>query len=268
MLTRRRTLALAAAAALSPGIGVAGPAARLIDGPWQRFGSGVGPSHAAWSAILADHLVTGADGVARFDYAALDRGRLAAYVAMLEAADPTAMGRDAAFAYWVNVYNAVTIAVVAEAYPIRSIRDIGGGLFSPGPWREPVFTVLGRTLSLDEVEHGILRPVWGDARIHYAVNCASIGCPNLKASAWDASTLETDLDAAARAYVNHPRGARIEGGDLTVSSIYDWFVEDFGGNDAGVIAHLSRYAAPALATDLSGASRIARHDYDWALNDI
>ncbi|HCK84123.1 MAG TPA: DUF547 domain-containing protein, partial [Hyphomonadaceae bacterium] len=101
---------------------------------------------------------------------------------------------------------------------------------------------------------------------HYAVNCASIGCPNLQPRAWSADTLERELDAAARAFVNHPRAARVANSSLRVSSIYEWFKVDFGGNDAGVISNLRRFAEPTLRDQLAGVTRIAAHDYDWSLN--
>jgi hypothetical protein len=123
-------------------------------------------------------------------------------------------------------------------------------------------------MSLDDIEHGTMRPTFRDPRVHYAVNCASIGCPNLRPRAFTAARLEAELDDAARAFVNHPRGVSVlADGRLRVSSIYHWFREDFGGDDAGVIAHLRRHAAPPLATRLASAMAIAGHDYDWTLND-
>ncbi|MEM9009601.1 MAG: DUF547 domain-containing protein [Pseudomonadota bacterium] len=268
MLTRRAALMFAAtAAALAPAPRVeAAPRSELIDGPWQRFGNGGDPDHAAWDAILSRHLRLGSDGVALFDYAGASLPEVTAYVTTLEAVDPTSLSRDAAFAYWANLYNAVTIQVVLENWPVSSILRIGGSLFSPGPWKDKRTTVAGVALSLDDIEHGILRPVWGDARVHYAVNCASIGCPNLKATSWRAAELSSALDAAARDYVNHPRGAQVSGGSLRVSSIYDWFQADFGGTDSGVISHLRQYAAPDLAAQLAGINRIAGDDYDWNIN--
>ncbi len=124
----------------------------------------------------------------------------------------------------------------------------------------------GEAISLNDIEHRILRPLWRDPRIHYVLNCASIGCPNLGARAYGAKDMETRLDAAARAFINHPRGARFENGDLVVSSIYDWFIEDFGDDEAGVLAHLRQYAAPALAEKLAGHRRLDRSTYDWRLN--
>jgi hypothetical protein len=113
-----------------------------------------------------------------------------------------------------------------------------------------------------------MRPTFKDPRVHYAVNCASVGCPNLMPKAWRAATLEADLDAAARAFVNHPRGARVKAGKLTVSSIYAWFKEDFGGTDAAVIAHLRQYASAELRRKLAAISTIDGDDYDWTLNGL
>lgn len=233
---------------------------------------------AAYDALLSRYVSASADGVNRVDYArwrasAADRAALDGYVAELAAQRPSSFARDRAFAYWVNLYNAVTLQVILERYPVRSIRDIrseGAGLDPRaliGPWRTRRVTVEGRRLSLDEIENSILRPTYNDPRVHYAINCASIGCPNLMNRAWRAESLNADLDAAARAYVNHPRGVSVGGnGAVRASSIYRWFREDFGGGDANVIAHLRRYAAPELAARLEGATRISGHDYDWALN--
>lgn len=149
-----------------------------------------------------------------------------------------------------------------------SIKDINisPGLFSFGPWDKKLLTIEGEAVSLNDIEHRILRPLWRDPRIHYALNCASLGCPNLDAKAFSARDMNARLDAAARAFINHPRGARFEDGELVVSSIYDWFMEDFGGDEAGVLAHLRQYAAPALAEKLAKHGRLDRSTYDWRLN--
>ena len=169
-------------------------------------------------------------------------------------------------AWWINLYNAKTIDLILSEYPVDTIREVMGGLFNTGPWDEKVLRVNGAELSLNGVEHGILRPIWGDNRIHYAVNCASIGCPNLKRTPWAAASLEADLDAAARAYVNHPRGASVKNGRLTVSKIYDWYQEDFGGSEEGVIAHLKEHAAAPLAGLIQTIGGIDDSIYDWSLN--
>ena len=152
---------------------------------------------------------------------------------------------------------------------VKSIRDIdiSPGLFSDGPWGKKLVSVEGEDISLDDIEHRILRPVWKDPRVHYGVNCASIGCPNLQPEAFTAENSDELLDKGAREFVNSPRGARIENGKLTVSSIYVWFKSDFGGTDAGVIDHLKKYAQPGLRTQLEKIDRISDNQYDWTLND-
>lgn len=228
-------------------------------------------------ALLGRYVTAGTDGVDRVDYAAWhaardDRARLDRFVVEEAARRPSALPRAAAFAYWANLYNALTLKVILDSYPVKSIRDIKseGIWLDPkaylGPWRTPRVEVEGRKLSLDAIEHEIMRPTFKDPRVHYSINCASVGCPNLRSKAWRAETLDADLDAAARSYVNHPRGVTVSGAKLTVSSIYVWFKDDFGGSDKGVIAHLKAFAAPDLAARLAGVARIDRDTYDWTLN--
>jgi len=233
--------------------------------------------NAPFDTLLTRYVVASPDGVNRVRYRAwaantADRAALDAYVAALERETPSQMARNEAFAYWANLYNAVTLQIVLENYPIRSIRDVRSRTLDPrgliGPWRTERVRVEGRRLTLDAIEHDILRPTFGDPRVHYAVNCASIGCPNLQRRAWHAATLDSDLDAAARAYVNHSRGARFDAnGRLQVSSIYRWFAVDFGGSPNGVLAHLRAYAAPALSERLRSTSVVAGHSYNWSLNE-
>ncbi len=230
-------------------------------------------------ALLARHVVPHPDGVTRVRYAAwkanaADLRALDAWIEAAAARRPSAMPRAEAYAFWANLYNALTLKVILDRYPVRSIRDIRstGVPFDLrgwiGPWRTRLVTVEGRRMSLDDIEHETMRPTFRDPRVHYAVNCASIGCPNIWPRAWRAETLERALDDAAAAFVNHPRGATVlPDGRLRVSSIYTWFREDFGGSEAGVVAHLRRHAAPALAARLGERTSIAEDAYDWALND-
>ena len=227
--------------------------------------------HAPWDAILQAYLSAPPGEVYRFDYAALradasDRAALESYIAALERAEPSSMSRDEAFAYWANLYNAVTVRLIVEEAPDNSIRQIRPRLWSIGPWGVDRVTVGGEALSLDNIEHDIMRPQFEAAMVHYAVNCASIGCPNLKPTAWRADTLEADLDAAARAYVNHPRGVSVTEDGLVVSRIYRWFKEDFGGDERGVINHLLAFAEPELAGRIEANPDIVGHEYDWSLN--
>ncbi len=221
---------------------------------WDRWlahdqQSTVTVDHKAWDRFLKASLVRGADGVTRLPYAtisAADRTALDGYLARLAKVPVSKLNQTEQRAFWINLYNALTVSVILEHYPVKSILDIdiSPGLFFNGPWGKKLVTIERENVSLDDIEHRILRPIWQDPRIHYAVNCASIGCPNLQAQAFTSENADDLLSQAAREYVNHPRGARVEDEKLVVSSIYQWFAADFGGKDRAVIAHLKHFADP------------------------
>ena len=275
-MSRRSVMALLLAVCMI-GIGpwplAAAPKAVL----WERWSAHDSAStnsidHSAYADFLARNVTTGSDGVNLIPYGRVtpaDRSILDRYIEDLSALPISRYARAEQMAYWINLYNALTLQVVLEHYPVRSIRDIdiSPGLFSSGPWGKKLLMIEGETVSLDDIEHQILRPIWKDPRIHYAVNCASIGCPNLQPEPFAAETLDRQLDDAAKDFVNHPRGVEISEGRIRTSSIYAWFEEDFGGNDRGVIAHLKAFARPALAMKLERLDAIDDHDYDWRLND-
>lgn len=233
--------------------------------------------HTAWQEILNGYLRVHDSGVNRFDYGALkanagDFAKLASYLASLQSLDPRDYSRAEQKAYWINFYNALTVQVVADAYPVKSIKDISESLLGSlgifgGPWDDVHAKVAGRDLTLNNIEHGILRPIWRDNRIHYAVNCASYGCPNLCPTAFTEDNAEELLDAGARAYVNHPRGVEFMDDDfIIISSIYKWYAADFGGTEKSVIEHLVKYADKALATRLRKFAGSVDYEYDWSLN--
>ena len=269
-VTRRRALMLGAAFSFAGTAAMAAPKSKLIDARWRATGSGGDPDYGVWADFLASYLRPGSDGVTRVAYGkakadGADRA-LRSWLGQTQQTDPGALTPAAQRAWWYNLYNAATIDLVLADYPVDTIKEVKGGLFNSGPWDEDVLTVNGVAMCLNDIEHGVLRPIYGDNRVHYAVNCASIGCPNLKATPWVAATLEADLDAAAAEYVNHPRGADANGAVLYVSKIYDWYEEDFGGSEAGVINHLKKYAWQDLSDDLMGISDIEGSRYDWDLN--
>ena len=229
--------------------------------------------HAAWDRFLADNVQRGDDGINRIDYEKVsqaDRQGLQAYLSAMQSVRISDYNRDQQLSYWINLYNATTVEVVLKHYPVESIRDIdiSPGLFADGPWGKALLTIEGRAVSLNDIEHRILRPIWKDARIHYAVNCASLGCPNLQPVSFSVNRINQQLDSAAREYVNHSRGVRVEGEDLYVSSIYSWFQVDFGKTEAEVIKHLQLYARPELARQLNGIEFFTDDHYDWSLNNI
>ncbi len=228
--------------------------------------------HTPWNEILGDY-VSVDDELNNFDYAGLaanaaDSKKLKSYLTSMSKLDPRKLTRDQQMAYWINMYNALTIDVVLSEWPVGSIKDIRDGVFTAGPWSRKIATIAGQQVTLNDIEHRILRPIFSDARIHYAVNCASIGCPNLQPVAFTAENTQELLEKGAREFVNSPRGVAVTGSKLTVSSIYEWFQVDFGDNDAGVIKHLRQYASDALAEQLKNITRISRDQYDWRINAI
>lgn len=227
--------------------------------------------HAVWGHFL-DRFVVDQPGPNTVRYAHVTRDEdlveLEGYLQTLSETEVSALARPEQFAYWVNMYNALTVKVVLDAWPVESIRDIdiSPGFFADGPWDKKLITVEGEELSLNDIEHRILRPIWDDPRIHYVVNCAAIGCPDLQPTPFTADGLEEALEATARSYVNDPRGVSFDNGRLVVSSIYDWFYEDFGTTDGALIAHLKRYADPDLAARLDENMQIVDARYDWSIN--
>jgi len=228
--------------------------------------------HSAWDQLLAKYVVAGKDGLNRVDYKRFKKEgaeTLKRYLAELQKVDPARLARPEQLAFWVNLYNALTVDVVLKHYPVKSIRDIRLSSFLvPGPWDAKLVSVNGVQLSLNDIEHEILRPVWRDPRVHYAVNCASVGCPNLQPAAFTGENVEAMLEKGARDYVNSPRGAQVIGVSLVASKIYSWFAADFGGTLESLLSHLRRYAGPELAAALARVTRVARYEYDWSLNDL
>jgi hypothetical protein len=171
-------------------------------------------------------------------------------------------------AYWINAYNMLAIDMVVRNQPVASIRDIGS-LLRP-VWKRDAGKVGGRAVTLDEVEHAILRPI-GDPRVHVAIVCASTSCPSLPREPFRTERLDAQLDAAARAFIaNTDKGARAESRSLRVSKIFQWFGRDFAARD-GVIGFVRRHASPELRTaidQLGPKPDLTFFDYDWSLNGI
>ena len=185
----------------------------------------------------------------------------------MQAVDVSELNRDVQLPYWINLYNAATVDLILDNYPVDSIRDIGGGAFGGGPWDEPLLNVEGVELTLNDVEHRIIRPIWQDNRIHYVVNCASIGCPNLHPEALTEENWERLFEESAVDYTNHSRGVRFDGRRLILSEIYNWYVEDFDGDVEGVIDHLVDYVDRDTAARLREFDGRVRYEYDWDLNE-
>jgi len=224
--------------------------------------------HSAWDALLRNHVVLlpGAHA-SQLRYADLsrDRAALLAYLASLSKVGQgefDAWPKDERKAFLINAYNAFTAEKILTRYPdIRSIWDFGK-VFG-NPFKDAFFTLFGRKFTLDGIEHGTLRKpgAYDDPRIHYAVNCASIGCPMLREEAYVAARLEAQLDEQAQRFLGDRTRNRYREGRLEVSRIFDWFKEDFEPREQYFARHAGLLGHPG------GAAPLAFLDYDWSLND-
>ncbi|MFT7670102.1 MAG: hypothetical protein ACI8X5_002809 [Planctomycetota bacterium] len=233
-------------------------------------------SHAKWSAVLGRAL-QGSD----IDYAVLkkDRAGLDAYLKVLEGVkseDFAEWSRKQRYAFWVNAYNAYTIRLVVDHYPLKSIKDIGDEKL--GTWDrafiplKPLFLkAKGDKLSLNDIEHEILRKRYADARVHAAVNCASKGCPPLVGKAFTAKGLDAQLDMAVQTWLADETRNRFDARKRTaeISEIFNWFAEDFVRDGKSVSGWLARFAPEEERGWLVKEKVTLRYrDYDWALNDV
>jgi hypothetical protein len=227
--------------------------------------------HAAWERFLTRYLRIGSDGIHRVTYGQVtpaDRAALDGYIEQLATLPIGTYNRSEQEAYWINLYNALTVRLVLDHYPIASIRDIDDTRkpLSGGPWDDPLVEVDGTPISLSDITNRILRPIFQDPRVHYALSCGALGCPNLQPEPYRGDHLDYQLSKAAMAYVNDPRCISL-GDELGLSSLYRWYQADFGGSDAAVIHHLMGYAEPRLAMSLQQFDRIGVDGFDWRLND-
>lgn len=245
------------------------------DNPAQTTATHSTEMHKAWQAWLDEYLVTQENGATAVRYKAVDaagRAALDTYIKNLTATDPLALTRAEQFAYWVNLYNAVTVQVVLNNPSKDSITSMGSGWFSGGPWDEAFISINNQPITLNDIEHRILRPIWQDQRIHYVVNCASIGCPNLSATALTATNHQAQLALAEQNFINHPKGVRQDTrGRLVLSKIYQWYREDFPSDDDAFIDYLVTVMGSAkqpgvTAENIRSKFDDVRYEYDWNLN--
>ena len=228
--------------------------------------------HNQWAKFLNSNLITNdKSDIYLLRYSQVtnnDRKILQNYLQYLENINISNYSQPEQFAYWINHYNARTVELILENYPMDSIKDISFSFFSFGPWDEELITVEGIKLSLNDIEHRILRPIWKDPRIHYAVNCASMGCPNLLPKPFTSETSEMLLDEAAKGYVNHPRGVRFEDEKLVLSKIFNWYLVDFGGSTDNLLKHILEYSELQLHQKIKRYKGKLEYEYNWQLNEV
>lgn len=221
--------------------------------------------HALWDSLLHRHVQS--DGFVNYKGMIADSAALNQYLARLSAAQPDSKNwtRAEKMAFWINAYNAFTVKLIVDHYPVGSIRDIKRGV--PGGktvWDKKFIRIDGKQYDLNKIEHGILRPDFKDARVHAAINCASYSCPVLRNEAFVAEKLEQQLDDAMRKFINDPLRNRVSGKKAEISEIFNWFQDDFVRDAGSVRAYLNRFAHQKL----SAVGQISYQTYRWDLNGV
>ncbi len=221
------------------------------------------PSHEIWDGLLQKHVKS--NGLVHYQGFIADSLRLNQYLRLLSSAHPQdSWTKEEQMAYWINAYNAFTVKLIVDHYPVQSIKDIKNGIpFVNTVWDIKFIHIQGRTYDLNNIEHSILRPKFKDARIHAAINCASFSCPRMLNRAFTARKLEQQLDAAMRSFVNDPQRNRVSAGKAELSAIFNWFGGDFKRDAGSVRAYVNKYAQ----TPMSETAKISYIDYDWNLNE-
>jgi hypothetical protein len=205
----------------------------------------------------------------KVDYAGFksEEAKLDRYLKILENVDPEKLSRNEQFAFYANAYNAWTIKLILSGYPgVTSIKDLGSLIKSP--WKKKIVRIDGEVISLDHVEHEILRPRYRDPRVHFAINCAAKSCPPLRPEPFSGNILNRQLDDSTRSFINDPQSYRLEDNELYVSKIFKWFSEDFNDD---VFGFFLKYATGNLKKELEAKSEridVKYLHYDWSLNEI
>lgn len=237
---------------------------------WGSFGqvkdiwSGDEVGNPIYAALLKKYVKK---GVVDYQGFKSDETKLDQYLKVLEKTDTKTLSRNDQFAFYINAYNAWTIKLILSGYPgVKSIKDLGG--YISGPWKKKICRIDGKIITLDDIEHNILRPKFKDSRVHFAVNCASKGCPPLLSNPYRGSVLDQQLDDAARAFINDSARNRLEGHTLFLSKIFKWFEGDFNKD---VIGFFLRFADSDLKKQLMvnrDNIEVKYLDYDWSLNGV
>ncbi len=210
--------------------------------------------HSAWDSLLNRYV----DVLGNVDYKSFssDRGSLDDYLDDLAGKEPPeSIGKNERLAYYINLYNAATVQLILDNYPLKSIKDI------ISPWDKKMVKMGGRMVSLGEIEHTILRKM-GEPRIHFAINCASSSCPKLMNRAFTADKMESQLQEATEGFIRDSAKNHISKTSLQLSRIFNWYKKDFT-EDGSLIDYLNKFAG----TTISPNAKITYLEYDWSLND-
>lgn len=225
-------------------------------------------SHSKWNDILQKYTTMDKKQVL-VDYKGIkkDKSLLESYLKDLESLKKDEFkkfSKDQQLAYWINVYNAYTVKWIIKHYPVSSIKKTVGffARVKGGPWNVAFIPSFGKKISLDKVEHGIIRKQFKEPRIHFAVNCASIGCPSLYREAITHEKIDTQLEEAMKHFLTNTEKNRRDGNTYYLSKIFDWYGSDFGKNNKEIINYVQKYMGQAK----SPKTKVEFLNYDWDLN--
>jgi uncharacterized protein DUF547 len=220
------------------------------------------PSHDIWDVLLREYVK---DGRVNYQLLHENKEQLNIYLARLQTHVPLAgWSREEQLAYWLNAYNAFTIKIILDNYPVESIKDIGDNVQIPlvnSTWDIPFIKIGGKELSLNDIEHRILREEFNEPTIHFAIVCASKSCPPLRNEAYFAHNIDKQLNEQALAFINDPKNNQIAADHIELSKVFLWYKGDFTKHGT-LIAFLNKYSSTKVNTD----AKIDYLDYDWSLN--
>jgi hypothetical protein len=223
------------------------------------------PNHEPWNQLLKAHVSP--TGIVDYKGFIKDKSELDAYLRTISANAPDrkVWSKNEQLAYWINAYNAFTVSLIVENYPVKSIKNLGPALkipFIKDVWHYNFFKIGGKESSLNEIEHSILRKEFDEPRIHFAINCASFSCPPLLNEAFTASKIEAQLDKVATTFVNDESRNKITANALEISSIFSWFRGDFTENGS-IVDFLNKYSSIKINSN----AKMSYMDYNWNLNE-
>jgi hypothetical protein len=220
--------------------------------------------HGEWDALVKKHVSK--NGMVDYQGFLKDKKQLQVYLDKLSANRPTSKwSKNEKMAFWINAYNAFTVKLILDHYPIKSIKDIKRGIpFVNSVW-DIAFIPMGKEkIDLNYIEHTILRKEFNDPRIHAAINCASFSCPLLRNEAYYASRLDEQLNDAMRRFINDPQRNQLDKSNIKISKIFSWFAGDFKLNGSSIVDYLNKYAKKRVQPN----AKIDFLEYQWELNDV
>jgi hypothetical protein len=223
------------------------------------------PSHQLFDELLKKHVTP--KGMVNYKGFIQDKTKLEKYLDLLSnnAPDRKTWSKNEQLAYWINAYNAFTIKLIVDNYPVKSIKDLDPKVSIPlvnTVWHIKFFKIGGQDASLDEIEHKILRKEFEEPRIHFAINCASISCPKLLNEAFRSDIIDYQLDKVAKSFINDPSQNKITPNKIEISQIFSWFKGDFTKNGS-LIDYLNQYSSVKISSN----AKISHLNYDWSLNE-